>query len=359
MTIASPREVLQAVPAHCLERSTARSLAYLGCDVLLFAGLVAAILSVDSAWLATPLALLLGTVLTGLFVVGHDCGHRSFSDRTALSDVVGEFATGIALWPFHVWRLSHDLHHRHTHHIEKDIAWVPFTTKKLGRLAPLDREIYWQTRAGLWFLGSWFFTFYFVKDALRGEKSRHFRAEDRQALRRSVALTAFVQALYLGLAAVLAGWYGVVFLWLIPQTVFQFWLSTFTLLHHTHPEQRFLADSEWSFADAQLGATIHVAYPRAVEWLAHDINWHVPHHVCVGIPHYRLRDAHRALKARFPGVREEVFGPGLLLRVIRTCRQIEDKTPLGLAWRDRGLPSSSQPADIPAAPPAAPGTASP
>lgn len=359
MTKATPREILQAVPAPCLERSTARSFAYLARDVLLFALLVWAILRVASPWLAAPLALLLGSVLTGLFVVGHDCGHRSFSDRNAVSNLVGEFATGVALWPFHVWRLSHDLHHRHTHHIEKDIAWVPFTTKKLARLSPLDREVYWQTRAGLWFVGSWFFTFYFVKDALRGLKSRHFRPEDLRVLRRSVAVTALLQALYLGLAATAAGWYGVVFLWFLPQIVFQFWLSTFTLLHHTHPEQRFLADAEWTFAEAQLGATIHVAYPRGVEWLTHDINWHVPHHVCVGIPHYHLRAAHRALKARFPGVREEVFSLGLLRRVIRTCRQIEDKTPQGLAWRSRGLSRAPQPADILAGAPAGHGAGAP
>ncbi len=342
----SPRDVLAAVPPTCLTRSTGRSLAYLARDLALFATLAGLIAYVHVGWAALPLSLLLGSVLTGIFVVGHDCGHRSFSDSTRLSDLVGEGATGLAFWPFHVWRLSHDLHHRHTHHIEKDIAWVPFTTKKLERSGMLERAVYWQTRSSLWFLGSWFFTLYFVKDALRGTSSRHFKPEDLTALRRSVGVTAALQTLYIGLAAHFLGWYGVIWIWLIPQAVFNFWLSTFTLLHHTHPEQRFLAASEWTFAAAQLGATIHVSYPRGVEWLAHDINWHVPHHVCVGIPHYHLRAAHRALKARFPSVREEVFSWSLLSRVTAVCQQIEDKTPRGLPWRPRGISLRPQPADI-------------
>jgi omega-6 fatty acid desaturase (delta-12 desaturase) len=333
------KALIAAVPRDCLLPSTTRSLLTLARDLLLFAAIAAAIVFVhrhlrpDAAWLAAlPLAVLQGTVLTGLFVVGHECGHGSFSLAPRLNRVVGELTAAMAFWPYEVWRLSHELHHRHTHNIGKDIAWVPFTAGKYGRLGWLARTIYLETRTRLFFIGSAFFTFYFIKDGLRGRRSRHFKAQELPAIRRSLAILALVLAAYVTAAWSLAGAFGVVWLFVIPQLVFQMWLSTFTLLHHTHPERRFLAPEEWAFAPAQLHATVHVRFPRLVEWLTHDINWHVPHHVCVGIPHYRLRRAHAALKTAFPSILEETFGWSLVRRVVRDCQMIASKEPAGLAW---------------------------
>jgi omega-6 fatty acid desaturase (delta-12 desaturase) len=335
----SVKTLVGSVPRACLVPSTARSLGFLARDVVLFAGIAAGIVYAGRhlppayAWpLGLALAAVLGTVLTGIFVLGHECGHGSFSLSPAVNRVVGELTTAMAFWPYEVWRVSHELHHRYTHHIGKDIAWVPFTKDKLARLGWLQRAIYLETRTRLFFIGSAFFTFYFIKDALRGRASRHFKAQELPAIRRSLAVLAVVITAYATAAWAAAGAYGLVTLFLVPQLFFQIWLSTFTFLHHTHPERRFLAPEEWSFAPAQLHATVHVRFPRLIEWLTHDINWHVPHHVCVGIPHYRLRQAHGALKAAFPSILEERFGWPLVRRVVSDCQMIASKEAAGLGW---------------------------
>jgi acyl-lipid omega-6 desaturase (Delta-12 desaturase) len=339
------REAVSMIPAACLNRDLPRALSYFARDILLFAGLAWVILALNSWLWALPFTVLLGTVLTGIFVVGHDCGHRSFGP-TRYGDWIGEIATAMTIWPFHIWRLSHDIHHRHTHNIEKDIAWVPFTLTKLERLNGIGRGIYLLTRTTLWFIGSWFFTFYFIKDGLRGKKSRHFRAEDLPLIRRSLIVSAVVVSTYFLLSAWLGGWYGVVYLFLLPQLVVHFWLSTFTLLHHTHKDATWHAAADWSFA-VQLRGTTHVAYPRWVEWLTHDINWHVPHHVCVGVPHYHLREAHRALRAKLDFVREETFSWRLLTDVIENCHAITSKQTGGLGWQRHAakLEAAAVPAD--------------
>lgn len=327
----SAREAIRAIPGSCLKSSLTTSSLYLLRDVVLFALLGWAILAVNSWWLALPLAFLMGSVLTGLFVVGHDCGHRSFTQSAKINDVVGEVATALTLWPFQVWRLSHDIHHRHTHNIAKDIAWIPFTAEEVERSGPVKKAIYVYTRSVACFLGSWYFTFYCIHDALRGRRSQYFRSNDAAKLQRSIAFTALVAVAYIGASYMLGGWYGLLFLWLMPQIVFQYWLSTFTFFHHTHPDERFLSDDEWTFG-AQLRKTIHVDFPAWAEWLCHDINWHVPHHACVGIPHYHLREAHRALKSAFPFVREERLSWDLVKRVTRQCQVIEGKDAPDLDW---------------------------
>jgi omega-6 fatty acid desaturase (delta-12 desaturase) len=92
------------------------------------------------------------------------------------------------------------------------------------------------------------------------------------------------------------GSWGFVKFWLMPWLVYHFWMSTFTLVHHTAPEIPFHATGKWDAAKAQLSGTVHCDYPRWVEFLCHDINVHVPHHISTAIPSYNLRLAHRSLQ---------------------------------------------------------------
>lgn len=48
------------------------------------------------------------------FVVGHDCGHRSFSENQLLEDIVGTIMFAPLIFPFEPWRIKHNHHHAHT-----------------------------------------------------------------------------------------------------------------------------------------------------------------------------------------------------------------------------------------------------
>lgn len=48
------------------------------------------------------------------FVVGHDCGHRSFHDNNLIEDIVGTLMFMPLLYPFEPWRIKHNHHHAHT-----------------------------------------------------------------------------------------------------------------------------------------------------------------------------------------------------------------------------------------------------
>ena len=63
-----------------------------------------------------------------------------------------------------------------------------------------------------------------------------------------------------------------------PRLGYHFWMSTFTVVHHTAPHIPFKGGKDWDAAKAQLGGTVHCDFPRWVEFLCHDISVHVPHH---------------------------------------------------------------------------------
>ena len=131
----------------------------------------------------------------------------------------------------------------------------------------------------------------------------------------------------MALSIYLAGFYGFFFLFLIPQIVFNVLLSTFTYFHHTAPDVEFLSRDDWKPELAQLSGSLHVAYPFWLEFFVHDINWHVPHHVCVGVPHYKLRKAHRALKEAYPDyVREYELNWAHIRSVVKNCQFIASRS---------------------------------
>ena len=49
-----------------------------------------------------------------LFVIGHDCGHRSFSKDKLVEDIVGTVMFAPLVYPFEPWRIKHNHHHAHT-----------------------------------------------------------------------------------------------------------------------------------------------------------------------------------------------------------------------------------------------------
>lgn len=323
-------KMIRKLPKDCFDLSLSKSLSALALDFGLMALLSYFILKVDTSLVALPLAFLLGTVMTGLFVLGHDAGHRSFSYSETINDVVGHITLAPLLWPFHVWRLSHDVHHRWTHHLEKEIAWRPLTIEQFQAMAPWMQKIYGWSRGGLFFWASILFQQSFVIDGIKG---RFFESKDLKKVRLSLIVTLFVGMAYIGGAYALGGGYGVFWLFLVPQLTFHFWLSTFTLFHHTNLKNQLLNQENWTPERAQLANTVHVAFPRIIEFLTHDISWHVPHHICVGIPFHKLRKAHQTLKELYPEwVVERSFGPELIREVISSCHLIEGKNPGEQNW---------------------------
>ena len=137
----------------------------------------------------------------------------------------------------------------------------------------------------------------------------------------SLVVTAIIGSIYIYGTFALAGFFGFICLFVIPQIVFNFWMSTFTLLHHTRPENDLMTEGVWTPQHGQLSSSVKVFFPKFVDWFTHDISWHVPHHVSVGVPHYHLREAHYALKREYPkDVQEVKFTWTYLMDVLKTCQ---------------------------------------
>jgi len=150
------KELRAAIPANCFVKSLWKSMFYLVRDMTLMVGAMYLITRVirSDAWVgaddyfvadaenATSLEMALRNVaawpikiavtalhwaFTGflmwcVFVVGHDCGHTTFSDFPVVNDILGHLTHGSILVPYWPWARSHRLHHQFHNNGPKDMS---------------------------------------------------------------------------------------------------------------------------------------------------------------------------------------------------------------------------------------------
>jgi len=68
-----------------------------------------------------------GFFMWSLFVIGHDCGHGTFSSNPFINFVVGHVSHAPLLVPFYGWKLSHYYHHLYSNDIDRDTVWYPLS----------------------------------------------------------------------------------------------------------------------------------------------------------------------------------------------------------------------------------------
>jgi omega-6 fatty acid desaturase (delta-12 desaturase) len=313
------RDILKTLPREVFVKDWRKAWFKVALNVVLvglgYWGLaMAPVLFLPLMWVFT------GTALTGFFVIGHDCGHRSFANRKWVNDWVGHLMFLPLIYPFHGWRILHNYHHKHTNKLDVDNAWDPFTLEFYETLPPLLRWGYRRMRGRFWWLGS------IAHWAVLHFKWSRFEGKQRQQVRFSALFVIVGAAIAFPLLIGMTGIWGFVKFWLMPWLVYHFWMSTFTIVHHTHPEVPFTPTENWDEANAQLLGTVHCDYPRWVEFLCHDINVHIPHHISTAIPWYNLRKAHQSLKENWGNsLQEKRFSWALMREITDKCHLYDEQ----------------------------------
>lgn len=298
-----------------------------GLALILHAWAIVAVVAGGTAWLwqwhwiaglaATPLALaILGGRQLGLAILMHDGAHGVLHPRRRLNHWLGEWPTGAAVGSdLQSYRAYHLTHHRFTQQPEDpDLGLsAPFPTTRRSLWRKVARDL-----TGRTFIKQRRMQFGLALVGLRAMLARQSPA-DRAGLRGTTAGTPFnrggtaglsapldgnaatamavtkavgrfllVQAILLIIALLTVGW-GAYALWLVAlMTTFQLALRIRNIAEHactaTGPGDPF-SHARTTYANWLERATV------APYW----VNFHAEHHLFMGVPCYRLIDAHRAL----------------------------------------------------------------
>eukprot|EP00921_Rhytidocystis_pertsovi_P010034 GHVQ01016083.1.p1 GENE.GHVQ01016083.1~~GHVQ01016083.1.p1 ORF type:complete len:659 (+),score=92.37 GHVQ01016083.1:176-2152(+) len=138
----SMKEIRDCIPEHCRKRCIFRSSAALLRDIAYIAITsyivykISHIIGGYSIFIDFPLwltyAVIQGTFATGVWVVGHECGHGAFSPWPLVNDAVGYVVHIALLVPYHSWKYSHNKHHQYTNHLTWGETHVPGLLSEMG-----------------------------------------------------------------------------------------------------------------------------------------------------------------------------------------------------------------------------------
>jgi omega-6 fatty acid desaturase (delta-12 desaturase) len=127
------KQIHDAIPAHCFQPSTPKSLAYVVRDYLYLGSLMyftyISVPTLPSVYLRAVCyglyTMLAGMVMTGIWILAHECGHGAFSISKMLNNTMGFFLHSSLLVPYYSWKITHSHHHKATGDLQRDTVFVP------------------------------------------------------------------------------------------------------------------------------------------------------------------------------------------------------------------------------------------
>ncbi|KAF8471958.1 delta(12) fatty acid desaturase [Kalaharituber pfeilii] len=331
------KDIRDAIPAHCYERSYLRSYGYVARDLFLLATTFYIFHNYTPLIQSYPLrcaawalyTFLQGLFATGIWVLAHECGHGAFSPSKFVNDITGWIMHSSLLVPYFSWKISHSKHHKGTGHMERDMVFVPKTRQQYisnvsmaaNTLAELGEETPLVTALNLILQQLFGWPMYLITNATghncherqsegRGKGKRngwfggvnHFNLSSplyenkhlHLILYSDIGLAIMGFLLYQGIQkwgfTNMLVWYFIPYLWV------NHWLVAITFLQHTDPTLPHYYPEAWNFARGA-AATIDREFGFIGRHLLHGIiETHVAHHYVSTIPFYNADEATEAIK---------------------------------------------------------------
>jgi len=318
-----------SIPKHCLQRSFETSFAYLLRDVALSAIATAIYIAVipskcpagilpASLWYAAQIVWfwVQGVIWTGLWVVGHECGHHAFCTNDAVSDFIGWVVHSMLLVPFFSWQYTHGRHHKNNNHLLDNETHVPATRsgisksfhKRLAHMLGEDGFAVFQIIVHLFF-GWPAYIFMGMTGCRRtpngtrvkgihthffpNKNAFHKNYPSWKVWASTFGVSSMVYFLYRWAQA--RGFSEVMRFYIGPYIVVNLWLVLYTWLHHTDTKIPQFGEDKWTWLKGAK-STIDRNY-GIYDFFHHHIgSTHVCHHVFSQIPHYHSEEATLHLK---------------------------------------------------------------
>ena len=279
--------------------------------------------------LAALFTVLLSLFIVRIFMLMHDCGHKSMFKNQTLN-TIGGFITGVLVgMPQYVWAQHHNFHHSTNGNWEKYrgplntlsvTEYEKLSAKKQKNyrtarnilFAPLGAFMYFIFNPRFnWLIGSLQFIINISKRKIQtpkesftaiinSQESRYWKngKEYLHITLNNIALLSiwFYASQYFGAATFftiyiislsLGGAAGIII---------------FTLQHNF--EDSYASDTEhWDYYQGALAGTSFFTFPKIINWFGADIAFHHIHHLSASIPNYNLSACHKEYAYLFEDVK--------------------------------------------------------
>ncbi|MAE51679.1 MAG: fatty acid desaturase [Micavibrio sp.] len=244
---------------------------------------------------------LIGNVITGgllvrLFIIQHDCGHRSFFRSKMANDTIGRFLSFFTFTPYGFWRSTHNMHHAGSGNLDyRGIGSIDTLTVQEFQALPKRKQIEYRIyrHPVMMLLIATPIYMLIIQRIPHGKSSPFFQNYDALSFARSwKSIVGHDLSLLAGYALIIwvFGWQFALFV-LIPPAIIAAWVGGWLFyIQHQFEEGYWETKDEWNFHEAAVMGSSYLVLPKILQWFSGNIGLHHIHHLCATIPNYRLQE---------------------------------------------------------------------
>ena len=236
-------------------------------------------------WLSLIIAVPAAGFLVRLFMIQHDCGHGSFFRHRLANDWTGRALGVLTFTPYDFWRRTHALHHASSGNLDRrgmgDIDTL--TVREYLALSRLGRLRYRLYRHPAIMFGLGPAYLFLLRHRLpaglmRGGLTPWLSTQGTNA---AIALLAAGLIWLIGPLPFLLVHLPIILL-AASMGVWLFYVQ------HQFEHTSWQDTPHWDRHEAALHGSSHYDLPAILAWFTANIGIHHVHHLCSGIPYYRL-----------------------------------------------------------------------
>ncbi len=241
-----------------------------------------------SYWITLALAIPAAGFMVRIFIIFHDCGHKSFFKSAKWNERVGFFLGLFSFTPYHKWHRSHNKHHATVGNLDKrgtgDV--ITMTTEEYKSSSKGRRLFYrlYRNPAIMLLIGS---PYLFLL------QNRVFSGKVQPREKRNVLLTNLALAIIITGLGLLIGFKEFVLVQLpifYLSSIGGIWLFYF---QHQFEDVHWYRSPDWKYETVALYGSSFYKLPRVLQWFTGNIGFHHVHHLSSRIPNYKLEKCHR------------------------------------------------------------------
>jgi len=309
-----------------VDRASAAPVVWFFLDWLVLGAAIGSLLVVEGWWVKVFASLVAALWIARLFVIGHDACHGSYTPNKTLNKWIGRIAFLPSLTPYSLWEVGHNLaHHGFTNLKGRDYVWTPYSPHEFAQLPWIRRQLEHIYRSGVGQGVYYMIEMWWKKLFFPGRK--HVTTRRTSHLIDSFLVAGFA-ALWIGgltLWGLYSGksiWSLLTFGFAVPFFLWNCLMGFVIYVQHTHPRVAWYERrDEWSANAGYATTTVHIKLMRPLDGLIHYILEHGAHHVNMGIPLYRLKEAQARLSATLDErLNSEVFTWRYYWNTVRRCK---------------------------------------
>jgi omega-6 fatty acid desaturase (delta-12 desaturase) len=240
-----------------------------------------------SYWITLLLSLIAVGFLIRIFIIFHDCGHRSFFVSKRANNIVGIIMGIFAFTPFYKWHYQHWIHHATSGNLDKrgiGDVWT-MTVDEYLKSTRWNRFFYRAFRNPFFMFTIGPILVVFFQNRIAGKKLSRLEKWNVYLTDFIVICIAVSISLLIGIKAYILIQLPII---LIGHSV-GIWLF---YIQHQFDDVAWERQNNWDYKISAIKGSSFLKLPSVLQWFTGNIGFHHVHHLSSRIPNYNLEKCH-------------------------------------------------------------------